>query len=488
MKLLKYFVFLFLLTMSLSSGCSSDGKSGDNEYSGETKNWTLMVYLDGDDSSLEDNAIVDFNELETGLYGLNKKITESFNIIVMMDRYRGGAYGPTESGASDWSDTRLYLVEPDANTEFFNSERLDDGGSELYHTDELGEMNMGAPDTLSYFMEFSKEYFPAENYALILWNHGGGVQKSTGEQITGKAVCWDSDNDNDPLYMDEVQQAVSDNFSAADKLDIIGFDACLMSTVEVAYEFRNLAGYMVGSMSYIQDNGWAYDEILASLTNSSLSAAELSTIMVKTYRDYITGHTATQNSGETISAIDLSQIETLADNIDALGAAVYNENRQSDIQTIRDSTVHFYKDTYDSISYPYIDLYDFCRRLSSDSYSSSSLSEAADSVIDTLSSAVLYAYGDDGNGQSAYYGPGETFPRGLSIFFSRGNVIYDDSSHYCYQWWYTEKDTAIVYSDSSYLYGNLDFCTSNENGDVEGWRELMEAWYDPSNQCTPSTY
>ena len=37
--------------------------------------------------------------------------------------------------------------------------------------------------------------------------------------------------------------------------------------------------------------------------------------------------------------------------------------------------------------------------------------------------------------------------------------------------------------------GHLDFCTFNNNGSVESWLELLEAWYDPDNTLiTYNTY
>ena len=488
-------ISLILLAALILSGCSS----GNSDLA---DSWTIMCYLDGD-NNLEENALEDFNEMEKGLYDAiaagYADISENLNIIVMIDRTRGEDSTITESGDTDWSDTRIYRIKPDNNPVFFNSERLDDGSDLTHHTIPCGEKNMGAPETLKNFIDYSLKNFTADNYALILWNHGSGAQKKSGtvqDQFSTKAICQDSDNNNDILFLDEVQQALSASFNSESKLEILGFDACLMATVEVAYEFRDLAQYMVGSMSYIQDDGWSYDNLISSVNGSSMSPASFATLMVQTYRAFIDSPPKVLNSGETISAIDLSEISTLGEKINALGIAIYDEDKKTEIESVRDDSISFYIDPFDSVFYPYCDLYDLCAQIQNEPFSSN-LHSAANEVITALSSAILYSYGDNGNGQTAYFGPGYSTSQGLSIFFSRGNIQFDYpydtpnaglNSHYSYQWWYTVKNTALEFNDTDFQYGKIDFCTSNEDGTVDGWRELMEAWYDPQDDYTPSTF
>lgn len=496
MEILRFFLhkniyFIMILTILLFlTGCSS------NSSAIIPPDWTIMVYLDGDDEQLEASALVDFNEMEKGLYQADTNIKNNLNILVMVDRYTGGIETITDQGDSDWTDTRMYLVKPDDNIKFFNSERLDDGSDIAYHTLECGEKNMGAPSTLSDFIEFSIDKFPADHYALILWNHGGGAQKKSlpkTQQSPRKAICWDSDNNNDTLYLDELQQALSDNFSLNRKLDIIGFDACIMATIEIAYEFRDLVDYMVGSMNYIQDNGWSYDRIFGNITASAMNPADFSTHIVKSYQAYIETHPATQGWGESISATDLSQISNLADKVNTLAVAIYEEDKQISIEEIRENSLHYFEENHDSVSYPYFDLHDLSKNINEGDFSLN-LTTAAEDVITALSSSILYSYGDTavieytGQSRTAYYGTGSKTSKGLSVFFSRGDKFYDSLPHYKYQWWYTSENTADYFNDTSYLYGKIDFCTSNNNGDVESWRELMEAWYDNPNYYTPSSF
>jgi len=463
------------------------------------KNWTIMVYLDGD-NNLETYTISDFNEMERGIAKAitngNQDIQYSINVIVMIDRITGYNESPTESGGSNWTDTRLYRILPDSITTdaYFRSERLDDGGAGTGHIPNLGEKNMGAPAQLNWFLNYGKTNFPAAHYALVIWNHGGGT-RAPGDILHSsiKAVAWD-DTSNDTLYLDEVQQATSANFNSSSKLSVLYFDACLMGMTEVAYEFKNIVEYMVGSMHI----GWAgsgalgryyylFSHLIGTKDESLIIPRDLSMLLIDAYKYFIENY-GLNYEGATMAATDLSQVSLLATNVNILGVQIDAANKKAAIESLRDATVHFYDTDDESISYPYYDLYDFCNRIYNDTANGfpTALKTAANNVITSLSTAIVFSYGSDGNGQSYYYGPGSSTKRGLSIFFSRGNLIYGGYTHYAYQWWYTIVDTNALWP--GYYYGLIDFCVSNANGTVEYWRELFEKWYDPLNLYTPSTY
>jgi len=289
---------------------------------------------------------------------------------------------------------------------------------------------------------------------------------------------------------------MDDTFSPSDKLDIMAFDACLMGMVEVAYEFRNLADYFVASMNYVQLNGWDYEQLFSNMhedmDESLLTPADLSFHIVDSYRSFITS--SLYDSGQTMTAVRLWEMETLKASIDILGTALYNtedyhhltdDNSASALEAIRDASYHFYEIDYISISYPYYDLYDLCSRLD-ESGISSSLSNAAQGVVTSLGSAILWTFGQSNSsfGIPTYAGSGASAPRGLSILFPRGNrrrwdtTENDYVSYYFYDYWYTSYDI----SGSEDEPGQIDFCTYNSDTVVESWLELLEAWYDPNGE------
>lgn len=301
-----------LVSVTTSKGT---GISPENFIITGSAKWTFMVYLDAD-NNLEGAGLADYREMAT------VGSSAALNIVVQMDRRPGYA-----SGDGDWTGTRRFLVPRN-------------GTPALTPLADLGEQNMGDPNTLRDFVEWAVDNYPAERYALVIWNHGGGwrqmmerlhVQgKSARERgqpdlSVARAVASD-DTDNDQLFMKEVQTALE---SARDrlrqrnntmvKLDLVGFDACLMGMVEVAYALRDVANYVVGSEETEPANGWPYNTILADLAaNPSMPPRGLASAIVARYG-------AAYNSGVTQSAFDLASLNDLTTSIDAFAAKANGE-------------------------------------------------------------------------------------------------------------------------------------------------------------------
>ena len=104
----------------------------------------------------------------------------------------------------------------------------------------------------------------------------------------------------------EVALALADAESAAGiKLDILGIDACNMSLIEAAYEFRNVADIFVASQDLVAVEGWDYDDLLARLVHYPLmTPVELSRAMVDSFRSYYANSDYTD---QTIAALALNR-------------------------------------------------------------------------------------------------------------------------------------------------------------------------------------
>lgn len=292
----------------------------------------IMVYLDGD-NNLESYAIADFNEMEAADFP-----TEDVKIIALFDRVSG-----FDTSNGDWTGTRLYEVIPDQggyNTTI-NSLRLSGMG---ITADNSVELNMGDGATLSDFIHFCQTSYTAENYSLVLWNHGGGWRSLKTEAEIDKAVCWDETNDFDSLYTSEISSVTSNK-----DLAVIGFDACLMGMTEVAYQLRSSASIMVASEDTEPGNGWDYTTLLAQFSNSDYSADALSQAIVSSYGSFY------QSTETTLSAIDLNQIDGLMTAINIFAENLKNVEI-STIQTARNASQSF-------SDYDYFDLYDFAAHM-----------------------------------------------------------------------------------------------------------------------------
>lgn len=128
--------------------------------------------------------------------------------------------------------------------------------------------NMGEQETLIDFLTWAVDTYPSDRYILVLWNHGGG---STG-------VCFDETADYDSLTIHEVNDALH-NYSRQNPdfhLDIVGFDACLMATYEMAVHMSQYADYMVGSEELEPGIGWNYTGWLGDLAeNPDMDSADI---------------------------------------------------------------------------------------------------------------------------------------------------------------------------------------------------------------------
>ncbi len=453
-RLIKYITILFIISLN---SCSSDDDSTTVHFAPDSSNtWTFMIYI-GADNSLDGYDDIDVEEM---ISGLSSSANSYVNVILLQDK----------SGSDD---SAMYRITSEGK------ERLDDGGTGTGHTTALGEINTGDPIVLSDFIYYSITNFPAERYMLVLWNHGNGTRKKSysADSYTSvtKSICQDETSD-DILYMDEVSQALSDHFDETSAVDLSGMDACLMGIVEVAYEMKNLAGYMCASMAEEWGYGWDYEAIFSTMTADGeydSSAETLAELTVSSYRTSTSGY-----PDQTMSAVDLSGMDSLKSAIDSFAAALSDEEEQTSIESTRDSSDHFYTAS-EAVSFPYTDLGDFASGIASDGAYSSSLRNSASAVVSALSDSVISAYA--GSSYGGYYGSGAEVQRGLSIFFTA------DEDDYQYQWWYTSLDTASTYG-ASYLYGNLDFCTADSDGTVENWKELMEYWYDSDNSNNDDTW
>ncbi len=237
-----YFMLLGLLVLHSSSTSSISAHSADHTSSGEMsrlddapvmKEWTFMVYLDGD-NNLEAAALDDINEMEAA-----GGSTADVNIIVLVDLCESDSGGDSEYGVT-WTEARIYYIEAGS----------DDIEIESTLISEEGELNMGKGETLTNFVDFVMTNYPAERYGLSLWDHGGGLE----------GICWDWDNNDNCIGINELQEAL-DGYH----FDFIGMDACIMGQYEIVYEISPSADYVGVSLLNEPGDGWDYENFLPYL-------------------------------------------------------------------------------------------------------------------------------------------------------------------------------------------------------------------------------
>jgi len=185
-------------------------------------------------------------------------------------------------------------------------------GGEMKLVDEEQNASMGNPRTLAEFLDFCNRNFPADNRSVMFWNHGGG-------SVAG--VAFDENYSYDALTLSEMHTAFDAVFEKDEDdppLAMIGFDACLMATIDVAHTFRGFADYLVASEETEPGTGWDYQAWLSQLgANPAMSPARLGRIICDTYAK---GCEASGSQGKvTLSVTDLNRVGELVDAYEAFG-------------------------------------------------------------------------------------------------------------------------------------------------------------------------
>jgi len=354
----------------------------------ETKKWTIMVYLAGDNDLDEDGAR-DIGEMAK--VGSNKDV----NVIAQFDR------------AGGTGTQRFYIKKG--------------GGYPKDSVMNLGETNTGDPKVLLDFLIWGIKEYPAEHYMAVLWNHGSGwnednvyekavkfcpekrkispaikrnfrergIKKAlfstTVEEIlrnpaADRAILYD-DESKDFLDNMEMKNVLTEaaKLLPEKKFDILGFDACLMNTIEVAFQLKNIARIIVGSEETEPNAGWPYDKLLGALAaKPKMTPGDFSKIIVDSYiESYDNG---ADSEPVTLSAMNPEKMAGVLTAINELALALKKNVSQ------RDTFNNILKITYDvqKFYYPtYKDLFDFAKLLK-ERIDIKEIKDSAQAVMDIL--------------------------------------------------------------------------------------------------------
>jgi hypothetical protein len=317
----------------------------------------------------------------------------------------------------------------------------------------LGGADMGAATTLGDFVSWARTTYPANHYLLVIWNHGQGWRfetaqnqalKTSAARSRGEVAAALSDNltadivaegrqrpvggfksvsfDDDTkhfLYNRDIEDSLG-SLLKDQKLDVIGFDACLMSMVETGYAFRAVAKVMVGSEELEPGSGWDYGNLLGTVEANpeQINEKGMGQLLVDSYKQAYDDRLKT-----TMSAIDLSKIGSFADTLDALAKSL-EANIPAEAPNIAKAraSCENYGEAADMTN-P-IDIAEFASALVERTKNPAILAAARAVVESVGSSGVVYAnYYSDRSG--AGYGS-----KGVSIFFPETKVNFSaDPDH-----------------------------------------------------------
>jgi len=233
---------------------------------------TIMVYICGADlESRSGAASADLMEM------VSAKLNDHVNVLV----YTGGS--------KQWKNN---VVSSSANQIY----KVENGGLRCLVKND-GNAVMTDPKTLTHFINFCTENFPANRNELIFWDHGGGAISGYG---------YDEKNPRSgSMTLKKIDEALS---AAGTTFDFIGFDTCLMGTLENALTLAPYADYLVASEETEPGAGWYYTNWLSAFAqNPSMPTVEVGKAIV----DDFVGVCSQRCSGQkaTLSVVDLAELE-----------------------------------------------------------------------------------------------------------------------------------------------------------------------------------
>ena len=315
---------------------------------------------------------------------------------------------------------------------------------------DLGKVDSGAPETLLDFIRWAAKTAPAKRYALVLWSHGSGWTpsemerlaqqqpaavpvtagelKQRGESDTAgqiffssslgellaqptpgeRAIAFD-DGSGHSLDTIELGRAIAKAAQALGRpLDLVGMNACQMSSAEVAYQLRGSAEVYVASQEDMPVQGWPYDDILPRLAaQPNMDAAALGTLVVERYLAYFQANQLPWGqdglpAGVTLAATRLDGIPKLAGAVQSLAASL-----QGDIATLSDAIWAAHAKAH-KFKFQLYDLASFCRALAA-AAGATPAADAANAVLAALDDPALML-------KRAHLGPAYDDTGGLTTY------------------------------------------------------------------------
>ena len=258
---------------SLDENVSKKARDKFTKIRGNNKDTvTIMVYMCGADlESQQGMATSDLKEMASA------KFEDNVNLLV----YTGGAKKWRNNVVSA-SRNQIYQIKD---------------GAFYCLKDDMGSGSMTSPDTLTTFLKFGKENFPADRMCLIFWDHGGGSVSGYGyDERYGKGQT---------MTLAGINQALK---NADIKFDFIGFDTCLMATVENGIMLSQYADYMVASEETEPGVGWYYTNWLTQLgKNTSTPTVRIGKTIADDFVDVCSQKCRGQAT--TLSVVDLAELQ-----------------------------------------------------------------------------------------------------------------------------------------------------------------------------------
>ena len=346
--------------------------------------WTVLLYISAD-NTLEADAIFNLQQLS------QVGSTSSVNFVAQVNR--GLKYSTAPIGNISWTAP--------------GAKRLLVNNGSFTQLADLGSIDSADQTVLTDFINWGVTSYPAEHYMVVFWDHGGSWSGGFGVDETHSDV----------VTIPRLQAALTAGLAgtAVSKFDLLGFDACLMASVEVLDALGGFVNYYVGSEEEEPGYGWDYTKF------QDIHDAP-ATDPIQVGKDIVDGFVA-QNTDATatLALLDVSQFAAARAQVSAAATQLQGALPGAAVQLAqaRAATLEFGKSSDPSSSFNQVDFGDLLNQMAS---MDASFSAVATSASAALASTVIYKQGGAGEGNA----------HGLSIYFpplqSAYNTDYDSLS------------------------------------------------------------
>ncbi len=264
------------------------------------KEWTMICYLAGDN-------FLDWFMKENMKELINAGSSNSVNVIAFLD-------------TTD-NDTKVF--------EFNNGDLVRIPTRIVNYSWAESELNTGDPQTLIDYASWAVREYPAKKYFILLGGYGEGWIGLMHDMNNGQGNI-------DVLSLDELEYSLKaitkeiNQVNGNEKIDILGLDACYMGMLEIMYQVKDYADYLISSENEEALDGWPYDKIVETIIeNPEMDCSQFSSCIVDSYLDSVKGSPSKISNVLTLSVVNLDLIGTVVEEIDALSSLLLTLKREN---------------------------------------------------------------------------------------------------------------------------------------------------------------
>ena len=422
-NLRKEIVCLLVCTLLIVTALPVSGVLDKDDNLSRSKDWLIMVYLDGD-NDIWSRAAKDLEEI------LTPRSAPRVDITILYDT----------NDTEDQTDTILYHMKSSTISEYA-----------IPWTSET-ELNMSDGDNLEGFVDWSLSNFPADRNMLVMWDHGG----------SWKGCCEDDSDDGGWLRPDEMRDAFDNALGGLD-LDILYFAACYMAGVEISYELREYTDYYIGS-EYV---GWMggsthgmycdFDQVIQGInTDNDLPVDEIcEKIIDNAIKPNCIAYCPEKS--HTFSVIKMSQMNNFINVLDTFAQKLIDNFNDptldpqycNDIITSRGSSPSW-------SSSKRTDIYDFAELLGDTS------------ITDALDDLIVYEWHKEGTSDATV-----DHAHGLHLVFPKNESRWD--TRYMSQPWIENFRNVCAWDDWLQIFYDTNFVDDDFSSSTPCWDDTCFA-------------